>query len=74
MRRSRGTGSGRRRGGPRLLAMALPAILAAGVVVGLAACSEGGDGAVGTVVVGVRSDFSGLNPVTNTSIDTDQVL
>ena len=41
-----------------------------------AACGEAGDGAgrVGTVVVGVRSDFSGLNPVTNTSIDTDQIL
>ncbi len=37
----------------------------------------GGDrsaGHGGTVAVGVRSDFSGLNPVTNTSIDTDQIL
>jgi peptide/nickel transport system substrate-binding protein len=45
------------------------------VALGTAGC--GGDpGAAGggTVVVGVRADFSGLNPVTNSSLDTDQVL
>ncbi|MDX1673557.1 MAG: ABC transporter substrate-binding protein [Longimicrobiales bacterium] len=49
-----------------------------GVVVGLtlAGCGgpDGGGDRVGTVVAGVRTDFSGLNPVTNTSLDTDQVL
>ncbi|HSH44766.1 MAG TPA: ABC transporter substrate-binding protein [Longimicrobiales bacterium] len=46
-------------------------------VVALGGC--GGDGGTGgggggTVVVGMRSDFSGLNPVTNSSLDTDQIL
>ncbi|MBW3554305.1 MAG: hypothetical protein KY466_12375, partial [Gemmatimonadetes bacterium] len=44
----------------------------------VAACGGGGDGGggggSGTVVVGVQSDFSGLNPITNSSIDTDQIL
>ena len=43
----------------------------------VAACGgDGGGGGGGgeTVVVGMRSDFSGLNPITNSSIDTDQVL
>ncbi|MFW5952080.1 MAG: ABC transporter substrate-binding protein [Gemmatimonadota bacterium] len=41
----------------------------------LLACG-GGDagGAGGTVIVGTASDFSGLNPVTNTSIDTDHLI
>ncbi len=47
-------------------------------LLGMALAACGGDGAAGgaggTVVVGVRADFSGLNPVTNSSIDTDQVL
>jgi peptide/nickel transport system substrate-binding protein len=47
-------------------------------VLAVAAAACGGDGSSGggsgTVVVGVRSDFSGLNPVTNSSIDTDQVI
>jgi peptide/nickel transport system substrate-binding protein len=35
----------------------------------------GGGGAAGTtVVVGLESDFSGFNPVTNTSIDTDHLM
>ena len=63
----------------------LPLNLALALLAGLAlamlgaACGGGGDGgggggAGGTVVVGMRSDFSGLNPITNSSIDTDQVL
>jgi peptide/nickel transport system substrate-binding protein len=49
--------------------------LAAGVLV---ACGGGGGeesaGPGGTVIVGMASDFSGLNPVTNSSIDTDQLI
>jgi peptide/nickel transport system substrate-binding protein len=54
-------------------------IAAALTVAGLAACG-GGDGSGGsagpggTVIVGMASDFSGLNPVTNSSIDTDQLI
>ena len=46
---------------------------------GLVACG-GGDGAAagggsgGTVIVGMASDFSGFNPITNSSIDTDQII
>ncbi|HUG40238.1 MAG TPA: ABC transporter substrate-binding protein [Longimicrobiales bacterium] len=44
----------------------------------MAACGGGdgggGSGAGGTVVAGMQSDFSGLNPITNSSIDTDQIL
>lgn len=46
------------------------------LALGVSACGDAGrgGGGTGTVVVGVRSDFSGLNPVTNSSIDTDQIL
>lgn len=58
--------------GRRVLGAWLTAWLAAGA---LACGGNGGTGGgSGTVVVGVRSDFSGLNPVTNSSIDTDQVI
>lgn len=45
----------------------------------LAACGgddggAAGGGEGGTVIVGMRSDFSGLNPITNASIDTDQIM
>ena len=53
---------------------AIRAALAGVLVFGSAACGGDRGPASGTVVVGVRSDFSGLNPVTNTSLDTDQVL
>ncbi len=48
-------------------------------VVGLAACGGGdggggGSGEGGTVIVGTATDFSGFNPITNSSIDTDQLL
>jgi peptide/nickel transport system substrate-binding protein len=41
----------------------------------LAAC-PGGDGerAGGTVIVGVRADFSGMNPITNASLFTDHIM
>ena len=57
----------------------LGAAILVGAALGPAACGDGGQeadraGGSGTVVVGVRSDFSGLNPVTNSSIDTDQLL
>ena len=61
---------GGRRGGWRGLAVT--------AVAALAACGGGdgggGGGAGGTIVVGMRSDFSGLNPITNSSIDTDQLI
>ncbi len=49
-------------------------------VVGLAACGggdgagSGGGGEGGTVIVGTATDFSGFNPITNSSIDTDQLI
>ncbi len=49
-------------------------VLAAGMALTSAACGGEGAGGPGPVVVGVRADFSGLNPVTNSSIDTDQIL
>ncbi len=47
------------------------------LLVAVAGCGGGGGegaGAGGTVVVGVANDFSGFNPVTNSSIDTDHVI
>ncbi len=63
---------GRTRGG----ALRRGRIVAAGLIAvgALASCGGDGSGGGGTLAVGVSSDFSGLNPVTNTSIDTDQIL
>lgn len=36
--------------------------------------ASGGAGAGGTVVAGIRTDFSGFNPITNTSQYTDEVI
>ena len=61
----------------RARGMAAAALLGVALVAtacGDAAREAGRAGGSGTVVVGVRSDFSGLNPVTNSSIDTDQLL
>lgn len=61
------------REGARLLGLGLVALVA----LAPAACGGGDGGAGGSsrpVVVGVRADFSGLNPLTNSSIDTDQIL
>ncbi len=50
---------------------------ASALLVALAACG-GGDGGAGgggsTVIVGMASDFSGFNSITNSSIDTDQII
>lgn len=49
---------------------------AACAVVVLAACGgdRGGSGEGGTVIVGMRSDFSGINPVSNSSYYTTQII
>lgn len=69
-------GLDRRGGTARRLGHAPAMILAAAAV--LAACGGDGGSAAGggggTVIVGMRSDFSGLNPITNSSIDTDQLI
>jgi peptide/nickel transport system substrate-binding protein len=56
-------------------------ILACVAIAAVAACGGGdgggggaGGGEGGTVVVGMGADFSGFNPVTNSSIDTDQII
>jgi peptide/nickel transport system substrate-binding protein len=43
-------------------------------VTAVAACEPGGDRPGGTVIVGMRTDFGGLNPITNTSLTTDHVM
>ena len=52
--------------------------VAAGAALLLAACDGGdagtGGGGGGTIVVGMRSDFSGINPVTNSSYYTTQII
>jgi peptide/nickel transport system substrate-binding protein len=49
-------------------------ILLLGVAV-LAGCPGADrDGPGGTVIVGMRTDFGGLNPITNTSLTTDHVM
>lgn len=52
---------------------------AAILVASVAACGGGdggtaGSGEGGTVIVGTATDFSGFNPITNSSIDTDQLI
>jgi peptide/nickel transport system substrate-binding protein len=38
------------------------------------ACAPGADRPEGTVIVGMRTDFGGLNPITNSSLTTDHVM
>jgi peptide/nickel transport system substrate-binding protein len=51
--------------------------LRAGLLVALAVqagCQPGADRPGGTVIIGVRTDFSGMNPITNASLVTDHVM
>lgn len=60
--------------GHRSLGMAA---LAGAIMLVAAGCGGeggGGGGEGGTVIAGIRTDFSGLNPVTNTSQYTDEVI
>jgi peptide/nickel transport system substrate-binding protein len=40
----------------------------------MAGCDPSPDGAGGTVIMGMRTDFGGLNPITNSSLTTDHVM
>ena len=65
--------SGRELGGKRLTTLALTlALTATGAACGGDGGATGGDG--GTVVVGMRNDFSGFNTITNSSLYTDQLM
>jgi len=56
------------RSGRRILELVLAGLMLA--------CGGGGngDGGGGTIIIGMRDDFSGLNPVTNSSFYTDQII
>ncbi|MGH7507299.1 MAG: ABC transporter substrate-binding protein [Longimicrobiales bacterium] len=68
------TGIARRTAKPRASAR-LGAVAAAALLIAGTACGDGGGGPEGdTIIVGMRSDFSGFNPVTNSSLYTNEVI